>query len=266
MAQAAQSKAPLRTAIAVPKMLSHPFARKLWAQLERDGVPCLPVSPEQFLRLSRAQEPQWIGAVAAQRWERLDQITPGPELCWLALDTLHSPGNLGTLLRTCDAVGAAGLMLIGPAIDPYDPATVRSTMGALFSQHFVRANLPDLLAWKRKHHGLLVGTSPHAGLDYQAAAYPSAAERRPLILWLGGERQGLTGEQQAACDCTVRIPMVGRSDSLNLAVAASVLLYEVFNQRRRTPPRPSATHSPSEWRGASNYCTVHLLRFPQNWG
>ena len=244
VAQATQSRVPLRTVVAVPKMLAHPFARKLWAQMQQNGVPCLPVSPEQFLHLSRAQEPQWIGAVAAQRWQPLGQIVPGPELCWVALDTLHSPGNLGTLLRTCDAVGAAGLILVGSTIDPYDPATVRATMGALFTQRFARASLPELLAWKRRHYGLLVGTSPHAKLDYQAAPYPSPAERRPLILWLGGERQGLTSEQQAACDCTVQIPMVGRSDSLNLAVAASVLLYEVFNQRRRTPSRPSATPSP----------------------
>ena len=102
-------------------------------------------------------------------------------------------------------------------------------MGALFAQRLVRTTTADLIAWRRRHGLMLVGTSPRAALDYQAVAY-----RPPTILLMGEERRGLTGDQQALCDVMVRLPMVGTSDSLNVAVATGVMLYELFNQRQRT--------------------------------
>ena len=145
------------------------------------------------------------------------------------LDTVRSPGNLGTILRTGDAVGSAGVILIGDSIDPYAPRVVRATMGAIFRQRFVRTTIPAFQAW-RKHSGnecLWVATSPHATDEYRDLHY-----RAPTVLWMGGERQGLAPDAQALCDRTVRIPMVGAADSLNLAIATSVMLYEVFHQRR----------------------------------
>ena len=142
---------------------------------------------------------------------------------------MQSPGNLGTILRCCDAVGCAGVILLGKATDPYDPACVRASMGALFTQRFVRCTPEEFMAWKQKHGCLLVGTSPHAGDDYQKATYPA-----PVVLFMGSERKGLPPEFQTLCDRMVRIPMIGSSDSLNLAMATSVLLYEVFNQRRQS--------------------------------
>ena len=144
------------------------------------------------------------------------------------LDTVRSPGNLGAMLRTSEAVGGAGLMLLGDAVDPYDPATVRASMGSLFSQRIIRTTPMEVARWARRPHCLLVGGSPAATTDYQAIDY-----RAPTVLLLGGERKGLSAAVQALCDVVVRIPMVGQTDSLNLAIAASLLLYEVFNQRRR---------------------------------
>jgi TrmH family RNA methyltransferase len=144
------------------------------------------------------------------------------------LETVRSPGNLGTILRTSEAVGASGLILIGDSVDPYDPATVRSTMGSLFSQRFVRTNRREFSQWRYRRHYTLVGTAPTAAMDYQAVDYHG-----PTVLLLGDERKGLSTELQALCDTVVRIPMVGETDSLNLSVAASLMLYEVFNQRRR---------------------------------
>ena len=154
-------------------------------------------------------------------------IRPDAELCWIALDAAQDPGNLGTILRTGDAVGAAGVILLGHAADPYDPAALRASMGAVFSQRLVRANFEDLVRWKERNGAALIGTSDAAPTDYQAVRYP-----RPAILLMGSEREGLSQEQQAACDHLARIPMVGHSDSLNLAVATAVMLYEIFNQRR----------------------------------
>jgi TrmH family RNA methyltransferase len=98
-------------------------------------------------------------------------------------------------------------------------------MGALFSQRLVKASFAEFAQWKREHGYTVVGTSGAAKTDYRQASYVS-----PLILLMGSERQGLSYEQQAICDLTVRIPMVGRSDSLNLAVATGIVLYEIFYQ------------------------------------
>ena len=230
--QAVAQNAQIEAVLVVPKALDYPFGLRLRRQLERRRVPLWEVTPDLFLRLSRAEEPQWIGAVVRQRWEPLAGVTvshpPTDGLCWVALDEVHSPGNLGTILRTGDAVGASGLILIGDAVDPYDPACVRATMGAIFAQRLVRVSPREFAAWKRQAGFHLVGTSPHAALDYQALSYPA-----PTVLLMGGERKGLSEERQRLCDALVRLPMVGQSDSLNLAVATGVLLYEIFNQRRR---------------------------------
>jgi TrmH family RNA methyltransferase len=227
VAQAIQHNVKLETLLVAPELLVSPFGQKLVRQQRRAGTPCLTVTPEVFHTVSLSEEPQGIAAVVPQRWEPLPGVTPSEGLCWVALETVHSPGNLGAILRTCDAVGAAGVILLGGAIDPHDPATVRATMGALFAQRFVRTTLPEFLAWKRRHRCLLVGTSPSADADYR-----SLSCRPPIVLFMGPERRGLSQEQQALCDVVVKIPMVGSSDSLNLAVATSLMLYELFNQRR----------------------------------
>ena len=227
--QAVAQNAYIEAVLVVPKTLEHPFGLRLRRQLEQKRVPVWEVTPDLFLRLSRAEEPQWIGAVVRQRWDTLADVQPSPSpgLCWVALDQVHSPGNLGTILRTGDAVGASGLILLGNSVDPYDPACVRATMGAIFAQRLVRATAQEFAAWKRRSGCRLVGTSPHAAHDYRAVSYPAQT-----VVFMGGEKKGLSEERQRLCDDLVRIPMVGRGDSLNLAVATGVLLYEVFNQRR----------------------------------
>nr|CAA9274284.1 RNA methyltransferase, TrmH family [uncultured Armatimonadetes bacterium] len=225
--QALEHRASLQTAVIAPELLRGPSGPRLQARLRRAGVPCLEVTAEVFHSLSLADDPQGVGAVVRQRWVALAQVNARQGLCRVALDAVQSPGNLGTVLRTCDAVGAAGVILLGDTTDPYHPATVRASMGALFTQQFTRAGLSEFADWKERTGCLLVGTSPAGSVDYHALPY-----RPPVVLFLGSERTGLAPETQALCDVMVRIPMVGRSDSLNLAVAASVLLYEVFNQHR----------------------------------
>jgi TrmH family RNA methyltransferase len=213
--------------IVAPELLESPLGRSLARQGRRAGIPCTEVPAELFRSLSLADEPQGIAAIARQRWEPLSQASPAAGLCWTALETVQSPGNLGSIVRTSEAVGGAGLILVGGAIDPYDPAVLRASMGALFGQRLVRTRPAEFAAWKRDHGCLLVGTSPGAATDYRAVRYDP-----PVVLCMGWERQGLSPRLQALCDVMVRIPMVGGSDSLNLAVASGVMLYEIFNQRR----------------------------------
>jgi TrmH family RNA methyltransferase len=230
--RAARTGADIRTVVVSPDTLVSPTGRALVRDFGRSGTPCVRVTPEVFRSLSILDCPQGLGAVVRQRWTRLARARPADGLCWVALHKVQNPGNLGMILRTCEAVGAAGLLLVGPDVDPFDPVTVRATMGSIFSLRLVRTNHFKFHQWAGRHRCLVVGTSPHGGADYDRVRY-----RPPTVLFMGSERKGLTEDEEDLCDTMVRIPMVGRVDSLNLAVATSVMLYEVFRRRKRGPRR-----------------------------
>jgi TrmH family RNA methyltransferase len=226
VAAAIELCAAIELLVVAPDLLVSRFARDLLREQRQRGVACLEVTAEVFESLASKETAQGIGAVVRQRWDALEHVRPGGD-CWVALEAIHYPGNLGTILRTSDAVGGAGAILLGPTTDPYDPAAVRASMGAIFAQRLVRTGLDEFAAWARRHGCAVIGASPTAALDYQAIAY-----RPPVILLLGSEPRGLSAEGLELCTTAVSIPMVGNNDSLNLSVAASVMLYEVFNQRR----------------------------------
>jgi TrmH family RNA methyltransferase len=230
--QAVQHHSALEALVVCPPLLTHALAQRLVRAQRLLGVPIVQVTAPVMHQLALVDDPQGIGAVVRQRWEPLEHITPGNELCWIALHQVRSPGNLGTILRTSAAVGGAGIILLGKAVDPYDPATVRATMSSLYAQRLVRTVPAALAHWKRRHGFHLIGTSPGARTDYHAYSY-----RPPTILLMGDERKGLPVALQSLCDQMVRISMVGDCDSLNLGVATGVMLYELFNQRRTAPPQ-----------------------------
>jgi TrmH family RNA methyltransferase len=229
VAQAVRHNAHIETLLVCPSLITNPFALRLADRIIRSAVPTIEVTPEVLHSIALVDDPQGIGAVLRQRWQPLERVKLGDKLCWVAHDTVQSPGNLGSIIRTSDAVGGAGIILLGNSTDPYDPATVRASMGSMFTQRFVRTTPADLARWKESRQWLLVGTSPSAPTDYRALDYTTA----PTILLMGSERKGLSPELQSICDAMIRIPMVGDSDSLNIAVATGIMLYEVFNQRRR---------------------------------
>ena len=226
--EAAQLGASIETLIVAPDRLESDFARQIVAEVRGHGVRMLEVTGEVFEHISGKDNPHGLGAVVHQRWTPLESIRPGDELCWIALHAPQDPGNLGTILRTGDAVGAAGVILLDAHVDPHDPGATRASMGAIFSLQACRARAPDFLRWQAHSGFTLVGTSDAAALDYQAVEY-----RPPLVLLMGSERQGLPDDLLAACEHRVSLPMVGRGDSLNLAVATGVMLYELFSQRRK---------------------------------
>jgi TrmH family RNA methyltransferase len=229
VAAAADAGAQIETLLVAPDLLTHPFGLRLVRRLSDRGISCQRISAGLYRDLSRVEEPQGIAAVVRQAWQPIESASASAGICWIALDTIRSTGNLGSILRTAEAVGAAGVIFVGNDIDPYDPAVVRATMGSpLFRLRLVRTTLAGLIAWKRGAGLRLIGSSPHSAHDYLTVDYAAS----PVALWLGGERQGLSGGIQSLCDSVVRIPMVGRSDSLNVSVAAGVLLYEVSRQRR----------------------------------
>jgi len=232
VAEAIQLHTEIQTLIYAPDLLKSQFGMDLVRQQEQQGVMCLEVSADVFKSLSVKDGPQGLGAVVHQRWEHLDQIQGQEGLCWVALDAAQDPGNIGAIVRTSDAVGCAGLLLLGQCADPYDPGALRASMGAIFSQRLVKASFAEFAQWKHDHALHVIGTS-----DKGAVAYRKASYKQPLVLLMGSEREGLSQEQQAVCDMMVQIPMVGRSDSLNLAVATGVVLYEIFHQHTTSSVR-----------------------------
>ncbi len=136
---------------------------------------------------------------------------------------MRSAGNLGSLIRTSEAVGGAGFIFLGDRIDLFDPHVVRASMSSLLKQRVVRTHHQELHHWIQQHSLQVIGASPDGDLDLHQSSYIS-----PVLLLLGEERKGLTQNQRELCDRLIRIPMVGEADSLNLAVAGSLMMYEVF--------------------------------------
>lgn len=227
VAEAVELAVPIETLVVAPDLLSSGFARDVVERARQSAVPVLEVTPRVFAGISERAGPQGIGAVVRQAIRALPEIEANAGLCWIALDRVADPGNLGAIVRTADAVGAAGIILVGSTTDPYDPVAVRASMGAVLSVVLVRAGEHETIAWLGRHGVRTVGTSDSGPVDYRLAEYEP-----PLALLLGNEREGLSPGLQAACGEVVRIPMAGRSDSLNLAVATGVLLYEVVRQRQ----------------------------------
>lgn len=225
--EAIQTLAPIEALIIAPELLVSDFGRELADHPTLEHIDKIEVSAEIYHKIAHKEGPQGIGAIVRQTWLPLEQIDVGEDDVWVALDAISDPGNLGTIMRTADAVGGCGIILLGRSTDPYDPTAVKASMGSIFSLELVQAEWKPFFDWCKDNQLSLVGTSDRAPADYQSIAYQA-----PLALLMGSERHGLSAEMQAACDQMVAIPMVGRSDSLNLAVSTALMLYEIFNQAR----------------------------------
>jgi TrmH family RNA methyltransferase len=236
--QAVECGAPIEALVYSDRLLTAPLARHLLREQREAGTCCVSVSPEEFRRVSRTVRASGVAAVVGQWWDRLHKVSPRAGICWVALAEVRSPGNLGSLIRTSEAIGGAGFLLLGMDVDPFDPAVVRASMGAIFRQRFVRTNAASLRNWVRRHGCQVVGVTPEGATEYHRFAYP-----RATVLLLGEERKGLTEDQCRLCTHSVRIPMTGKADSLNVAVAGSLLLYEVYRAREHFA-RPATARRP----------------------
>ncbi len=174
-------------------------------------------------KIARRENPQSVLGVFEQRLTPFDTIRPEPDAVYVALEAVRDPGNLGTIIRTADAVGAAGVILVGDTVDPFSVEAVRATMGSIFHVPLSRASNGDFTILRARWPGLVVGTHLDSATDYRAIDY-----RRPVLLAMGGEQAGLTPDLAAACEALAKIPMAGKADLLNLAVATGVMLFEIM--------------------------------------
>ena len=221
---AVEAGAELRTVFYAPEILNSTFAQELIKQQSERGIPCYATTAEVFSSISERENPQGLLGVVHQREMTLADINPINFDWGVALVAPQDPGNVGTILRTIDAVGASGLLLLDNSVDPSHPTAVRASMGSLFWHPVINASFDEFTSWVRRHDYGVYGTSARGD-----ASYESIGEyERPLVLLMGSEREGLTPEQAAVCDALVRLPMRGQVSSLNLAVATGVMLYEMY--------------------------------------
>ena len=206
-----------------PDLLTSTFARDLIARL---GSMAQPVSTQVMESLADKDNPQGILAVVRQKQTRMDELKPSaapdahPIRHAAALVSPQDPGNVGTILRTLDAVDADALFLLDGGVELYHPTVIRSSMGTIFWKPVISTSFEEFVRWARQGNFQLIGTSAHGDVGYQ-----TLVPQIPWILVLGNEQKGLTAAQTNACDVAVSLPMKGRVSSLNLAVAAGVLLY-----------------------------------------
>jgi RNA methyltransferase, TrmH family len=216
--EAVEAKWELEAVLYAPQWLAGSFARDLLARI---SIQPQPVSAQVMESLADKENPQGILAVVHQKKSQLDDLKGMRS--GVALVSPQDPGNVGTILRTMDAVGADVLFLLEGGVDLYHPSVVRASMGILFWKPVVQASFTDFVEWARSSKSKsieLIGTSAHADVDYH-----TLIPQLPWVLVLGNEQKGLTAEQTKACDVTVSLPMKGRVSSLNLSVAAGVLLF-----------------------------------------
>ncbi|MFI0844783.1 TrmH family RNA methyltransferase [Mesorhizobium sp. IMUNJ 23232] len=213
----------VKTLVFAKSALGNPAVEKVAARVVAKGGDVLEVSEKILAAITRRDNPQTVIGVFEQRLTKLADIRPSDGDVWVALDRVRDPGNLGTVLRTADAVGAKGIILVGETTDPFALETVRATMGSIFAVPVSRATPEAFLAWRKGLSALLVGTHLKGAVDYRSVDYT----RKPVVLLMGNEQQGLPDALAETCDRLVRIPQAGRADSLNLAVATSVMLFEI---------------------------------------
>ena len=201
----------------------HPLLGRLEAAVAAAGGDVIEMDEAILAKVTGKDNPQAVAGVFDEFDTALTALDRSTGKIWLVAQALRDPGNLGTMLRTGDAVGAGGLILIDDCADPFSVEAVRASMGAVFTQTIARAPWEEFLPWLRAGAGQLVAASLRDAVDYRRAAYAA-----PCFLLIGNESRGLPADYELACDLRVTMPMLGRADSLNAAVAGAVLAYEAL--------------------------------------
>lgn len=224
----------IRTLVFAKAGKGNALVEQVAARTVAKGGLVLEVSEKVISAITRRDNPQMVVGVFEQKYKPLGSLRPQGNDVYVALDRVRDPGNLGTIIRTADAAGAKGVILIGDTTDPFSIETVRATMGSVFALPLYRASEADFLAWRKGFSGLVVGTHLKGAVDYRRIPYAG----RPVILMMGNEQQGLPESLASTCDKLARIPQAGRADSLNLAIATGVMLFEIRREALVLDERP----------------------------
>ncbi|EJC69147.1 RNA methyltransferase [Rhizobium sp. 1AS11] len=212
----------IRTLVYAKAAKGKPLVEQMAARTVASGGLVLEVSEKVIASITRRDNPQMVVGIFEQRWTPLKGIRLSEGETWVALDRVRDPGNLGTIIRTADAAGASGIILLGETTDPFSLETVRATMGSVFAVPLARATPEEFIAWRKSAGVSVVATHLAGAVDYRTIDY----RKKPVVLLMGNEQSGLPEQLAREADALARIPQQGRADSLNLAVATAVMLFE----------------------------------------
>ncbi|MBY5566041.1 RNA methyltransferase [Rhizobium leguminosarum] len=212
----------IRTLVYAKAAKGKPLVEQMAAKTVASGGLVLEVSEKVIASITRRDNPQMVVGIFEQRWTPLKGIRLSEGETWVALDRVRDPGNLGTIIRTADAAGASGIILLGETTDPFSLETVRATMGSVFAVPVARATPDEFIAWRKSAGVSVVATHLAGAVDYRTIDY----RKKPVVLLMGNEQSGLPEQLAREADALARIPQQGRADSLNLAVATAVMLFE----------------------------------------
>ncbi|MQB22048.1 RNA methyltransferase [Agrobacterium tumefaciens] len=212
----------IRTLVYAKAAKGKPLVEQAAVKTVASGGLVLEVSEKVISSITRRDNPQMVVGIFDQKWKPLRDIRPAAGETYVALDRVRDPGNLGTIIRTADAAGASGVILVGDCTDPFSLETVRATMGSVFAMPVARASVDEFLSWRKSAGVSVVATHLAGSVDYRTIDY----KKRPVVLLMGNEQSGLPPELASQADQLARIPQQGRADSLNLAIASAVMLFE----------------------------------------
>ncbi|MCA2405900.1 RNA methyltransferase [Rhizobium leguminosarum bv. viciae 248] len=212
----------IRTLVYAKAAKGKPLVEQMAVKTVASGGLVLEVSEKVIASITRRDNPQMVVGIFEQRWRPLKGIRLSEGETWVALDRVRDPGNLGTIIRTADAAGASGIILLGETTDPFSLETVRATMGSVFAVPVSRATPEEFIAWRKSAGVSVVATHLAGAVDYRTIDY----RKKPVVLLMGNEQSGLPEQLAREADALARIPQQGRADSLNLAVATAVMLFE----------------------------------------
>ncbi len=204
------------------KLCTSALARKFVRQKRREGVTTLTITPEDFRSFSSAERASGVAAIVKPRYKPLEKLDKKTSTFWIVVEQIRSAGNMGTLIRSSDAFGGSGFILLDDNLEVYSPTVIRASMGSVFRQPFIKTDFKNFKDQAKAHHFMIIGASPKGRICFDELEYP-----KPSFLLLGEERKGLSQEQEDLCNHLVRIPMYGQADSLNVGVAGGLIMYEL---------------------------------------
>ena len=212
----------IKTLIYAKAAKGKPHVEQVAAKTFAKGGLVLEVSEKVLSTITRRDNPQMVVGIFEQRYQSLKDLKPQLGETYVALDRVRDPGNLGTVIRTADAAGASGVILVGETTDPFSLETVRATMGSVFAMPVARASTEDFIRWQKSAGVKVVATHLAGAVDYRTIDYKT----KPVVLLMGNEQSGLPEELAREAGALARIPQAGRADSLNLAIATGIMLFE----------------------------------------
>ncbi len=202
--------------------------RALIAEANAAGAQLFELSKEAFAKVAYRERPDGLLAVAPQWRRALTDLVLGPAPFLLVVEAIEKPGNLGTILRSADAAGCDAVIVCDPVTDIFNPNVVRASTGVLFSVPLVVEESSRVEQWLRERGIRTVATTPAA-----EKIYSEVDLRGPLAVVMGSEQYGLSDFWLKQADVPVRIPMAGQADSLNVAMATIITLFEAVRQRAK---------------------------------